>query len=200
MKRLVVLVALAAVACGKEANKETKKAKVPAQVEQKKVGELKIAFYDQDSLKLYFDYYREQDSLFQKKQLSFQNEVDRMSREYQEFLQRNDEKARQGLLSQIQIQKIQEEAANKERRIVEFQQTRGGQLERETVQKLEEIGNKIDVYSKQFCEENKLDILLIKAKGGQVAYMVPSMDLTEAFIAYLNEHEKEIQKDMAKAK
>ena len=36
---------------------------------------LKIAFYHQDSMKLYFQYYKEQDSIFTKKNIDFQNKV-----------------------------------------------------------------------------------------------------------------------------
>jgi Skp family chaperone for outer membrane proteins len=200
MKQIVTFTAIAVFAlsaCGE--NKKDKKAE-PAKVEQRQAGTLKIAFYDQDSLKLYFQYYKEQDSIFERKQVGFQREVERMSKEYQEFLQRNDERARQGLLSQIQIQKIQEEAAGRERKIVEYQQSTGARLEKETYTKLEEIGKKIDTYSKMYCEENNLDILLIRAKGGQLAYMSPTMDVTKSFIDYLNEYEVEIARDMGKKK
>ena len=75
-------------------------------VETKNVGDLKIAFYDQDSLKVYFDYYREQDSIVTKKQLGFQNEVQRRTTELQNYLVKNDERARSGLLSQNEILQI----------------------------------------------------------------------------------------------
>lgn len=202
MKKVLLLSALIALGCGEkktnETTSESKSEKPAAQVQERQAGTLKIAFYFQDSVASQFDYYRKQESIITAKQKEFQSEVDRMTRSYQEFLQRNDEKAQQGLLSQVQIQKIQQEAANRQQQIMDFQQTRGGQLENEALQKSDEIGRKIESYAKMFCEENQLDMMLVHGRGGQVAYANPSMDVTAAFIAYLNEHEAEIEKDMGK--
>ena len=41
-------------------------------IKVQKIGELKIAYYDQDSMKLNFEYYKEQDAIVTKKQLAFQ--------------------------------------------------------------------------------------------------------------------------------
>jgi Skp family chaperone for outer membrane proteins len=201
MKRLIIFTALFAVACGQNDTKTTKdelKASSIPSVENKQAGELKIAYYFQDSLATNFDYYSKQESIITQKQKEFQGELERMNRTYQEFIQRNDQKAQQGLLSQIQIQKIQEEAQNRQQQMMDFQQTRGSKLEQEALSKSDEIGRKIESYARQFCEENSLDILLVHGRGGQLAYMNPTMDVTSAFVQYLNNHETEIEKDMKK--
>jgi|TARA_R110000737_G_scaffold250424_1_gene260149 outer membrane protein len=182
------------IGCG-EKKKENKTA-TPVKVEERKIGSLKIAFYNQDSLKVQFKYYKEQDEEMQKKQKAFQAEVDKMTREYQDFLSSYDKQAQQGLLSQIQIQGIQEKAALKEQKIMKYQQDRGSQLENETIKKLEVIGNKLEAYSKKFSEDNNIDILLTHAAGGQLAYISSKMDVTAAFIEFLNQSEDEINKDL----
>lgn len=200
MKKVLLLSALVAFGCGEKKSDTAsakKESKAKTEVKERAAGTLKLAFYYQDSVATQFDYYRKQESIITAKQKEFQAEVDRMTRNYQEFLQRNDQKAQQGLLSQVQIQKIQEEAAKRQQQIMEFQQSRGGQLENEALQKSDEIGRKIDNYARMFCEENGLDIMLVHGRGGQVAYAHPSMDMTADFVAFLNEHEDEIQKDMA---
>jgi len=167
-------------------------------VETKNVGDLKIAFYDQDSLKVYFDYYREQDSIVTKKQLGFQNEVQRRTTELQNYLVKNDERARSGLLSQNEILQIQQVAQQKEASLMQYQQTEGAKLEEETYNKLEAIGNKIELFAKKYCEENGIDILMIYAKGSQFNYINSSMDVTKEFTTYLNDQQKSLAEDIKK--
>jgi len=200
MRKIVTLVILSAfilIGCGEKKKNDSATAG-PIKVEAKKMGSLKIAFYNQDTLKSQFKFYSEQDAAMQKKQLAFQRAVERMTKEYQDFIASYDGQAKQGLLSQIQIQGIQQKAAEKEQRIMKYQQENGERLEKETFDRLEVIGKKLEAYSRQFCEENKIDILLTHAKGGQLAFITPSMDVTDNFIQFLNDHEDEIAKDMGK--
>lgn len=195
---LAALTIVAIASCGGNDKKTAEP--TPAKVEQKALGTLKIGYYDQDSLSAQFKFFKEQQTMLEKKQKAFQGKVDQMTREYQDFLKRNDERNRQGLLSQMQLQKIQEEAMMKEQAIVQYQQQNGGALEKEAFDKMEDINKKVETYSKLFCQENGLDILLIKAKGGQLAYINSSMDVTKSFIEYLNSKEEEIKKDMGSGK
>lgn len=183
-------------ACGDK--KEVEAESTTPKVETKNVGDLKIAYYDQDSLKVYFDYYREQDSIVTKKQLGFQNEVQRRTTELQNYLIKNDERARSGLLSQNEILQIQQVAQQKEGSLMQYQQTEGAKLEEETYNKLEAIGNKIELFAKKYCEENGIDILMIYAKGGQFNYINSSMDVTKEFTTYLNDQQMILAEDIKK--
>lgn len=198
MKKLIILSALIAIGCGAEKKEETAKKSTPPNVESKQVGTLKIAFYNQDTLKKRFDYYREQESKFQDRQASFEREVERMSRDFQEFYQRNAEREAKGELSQVQLQQLQQVLAEKEQKIVQYQQQEGGKLEQETIRALDDIGRKIESYAKMFCEENGLDIMLVRGAGGQLAYINPGMEVTNEFINFLNEKEAEIKDDLSK--
>lgn len=195
-KSTIIISALALASCGEKSNTE-KETSTP-KVESKQVGELKIAFYNQDSLKVHFDYYREQDSIVTKKQLSFQNEVQRRTTELQNYLVKNDERARSGLLSQNEILQIQQVAQQKEASLMQYQQTEGAKLEEETYNKLEAIGNKIELFAKKYCEENDIDILMIYAKGGQFNYINASMDVTKEFTTYLNDQQRSLTEDISK--
>ncbi len=183
-------------ACGGDKTEGTPKEK--KNVEARKMGDLKIAFYNQDSLKVHFEYYREQDSLVTKKQLSFQNEVQRRTTELQNYLISNDEKARNGLLSQNEIMQVQQAAQQKEATLMQFQQTEGAKIEEEVYNKLESIGNKIENFAKKYCEENGIDILLIYAKGGQINFINDAMDVTEDFTTYLNDQQAALEAEIAK--
>ena len=192
-KIAIVAAGLVLASCGKN---EAKEENTVPNVEPKEIGQLKIAYYDSDSLKKYFDYYREQDSIVTKKQLSFQKEVERRTKEYQDYIVRNDEKARSGLLSQNEVMQIQQRIQQMEASLMKYQQEEGSKLENETLSKLEEISKKINVLGKQFSEENKIDILLINGQGGQLNYISPDMDVTKEFVTYLNQHQQDIEKDL----
>jgi len=186
--------ALVFVSCGGK-NEEKKENTVP-KVQVRNMGSIKIAFYNSDSLKVGYDYYREQDSIVTKKQLSFQREVEKRTKEYQSYIVRNEEKARSGLLSQNEMMQIQQKVQQMEADLMRYQQEEGAKLESETMRKLEEISNKIEALGKKFSEENKIDILLINGKGGQINYITPAMDVTKEFVAFLNQNQEDIEKDL----
>lgn len=185
--------------CGdakKEKDKEIENTKPNIQVQ--KIGELKIAYYDQDTMKLKFEYYKEQDAIVTKKQLAFQSSIEKKRKAMEEYYTTYMTKAQNNELSQIEAEGYQRNLQNQEAEIMQYQEKEGARLEKETMDKLETIGKKIEIFSKKYCEENGIDILLIYAKGGQFNYVNPSMNVTKEFIAYLNQNQNEIKKDLGK--
>ncbi len=172
-----------------------KKASIP-KVEKRALDGLVIAYYVNDSIKTKFQYYKEQDALVTKKQKVFQAELQRRNKELENYVQRNDEKARSGLLSQNEIAQIQQKAQQMEQSLMQYQQVQGAKIEEETMTKLEAISKKIEVLGKQYCEKHNIDILLIHGEGGQLNYINSSMDITEEFIIFLNENQSKIEKDL----
>ena len=61
---------------------------------------------------------------------------------------------------------------------------------------LEEINKKVETWGKKYCELHQIDLLLIQGQGGQINYINKNMDVTKAFINFLNENQKEIEKDL----
>ena len=159
---------------------------------------LKIVYYSNDSIKENFLFYKQQDAIVTKKQQNFQAELQRRSNEFQEYVQRNSEKEKSGLLSQNEVVQIQQKAQQMEQVILQYQQEQGAKIEEETMKKLEEISKKIEVLGKKFCEINNIDIMLIYGEGGQINYIKPTMDVTKEFIAFLNENQVSIEKDLKK--
>jgi outer membrane protein len=196
MKKLFILVCSATIlaSCG-EKKSSTPKDTTP-KVEARNVGDLKIAFYHNDSIKEYFEYYKKEDEAVTKKQKAFQAEVQKRTTEYQNYLQRKDQEARQGLLSQNEIAQAQQKAQQMEAAIMAYQQKEGGRLEEETMRKIEDINKKIEALGKKYCEKHGIDILLMHGQGGQLNYVNPSMDVTKEFINFLNENQSQIEKDL----
>ena len=192
----VTLAILGLAACDEGSGQKDNEQTTKPNIEARSNDGLKIAYYNQDSLQIYFKYYREQDSIVTKKQLSFQNEVQKRTSNLQNYIVRNDERARSGLLSENEIMKIQQTAQQMEAALMQYQQIEGSKLEKETYKKLEIIENKITAFSSEYCKENDIDILLIHAKGGQINYIHSSFDVTKEFTEYLNQKQAELEEDI----
>ncbi|MGC6433897.1 MAG: OmpH family outer membrane protein [Crocinitomicaceae bacterium] len=167
-------------------------------VEARKVGELKIAFYNQDSMKLYFEYYKKEDSIVTKKQMAFQKELEKKRKQMEDYYVSYLNKAQNNLLSQVEAEAYQRNLQNQEAELIKYQESGGVKLETETIAKLEEISAKIEQFSKSFCEKNNIDILLTQSKGGQFSYISPEMDVTKEFVDYLNAEQSKIESEILK--
>ena len=197
MKRIVFFIFCSAFLISSCNNKKEKSNTVP-KVESRNLDGLKIVYYSNDSIKLNFLYYKEQDAIVTKKQKAFQAELERRTNELQQYIQRNTEKQMNGLLSENEVVQIQQKAQQMEQSAMEYQQVQGAKLEEETMVKLEEISRKIEVLGKKYCELHNIDLMLIHGDGGQLNYINPSMDVTKEFIAFLNENQASIEKDIKK--
>ena len=167
-------------------------------IQVQKIGELKIAYYDQDSMKLNFEYYKEQDAIVTKKQLAFQATLEKKRAAGQAYYETYAKRAQNNELSQVEDEGYQRNLQAQEAEMMKYQEVEGARLEKETMSKLESIGNKIEKFSKKYCEENGIDILLIYAKGGQINYITPKMNVTKEFTAYLNQNQERIKKEVGK--
>ena len=197
MKKIAYLILcsfLLSISCTAESKKVSN---VPKVVPYDLKG-MKIVYYSNDSIKENFLFYKQQDAIVTKKQQNFQAELQRRSNEFQEYVQRNSEKEKSGLLSSNEVVQIQQKAQQMEQVILQYQQEQGAKIEEETMKKLEEISKKIEVLGKKFCELNNIDIMLIYGEGGQINYIKPTMDVTKEFIAFLNENQVSIEKDLKK--
>jgi outer membrane protein len=157
---------------------------------------LVIAYYHQDSLKERFDYYKKEDQVITRKQKLFESEMKRRGKELEDYVRRNDEKARNGLLSQNEIMQIQQKAQIMEQELMQYQQTQAAKIEEESVKKLEAITKKIETLGKMYSEKNNIDILLIHGAGGQLNFINEKMNVTADFIRFLNENQASIEKDL----
>ena len=178
-------------ACGDD-KKENGEVDTTPEVEVRKTGELKIAFYDQDSLFLSYEYYLEQDSILTAKGLAFQRELERQTKSLEKYVADNEDLMRRGMLSENQIMGIQQEIQRREQALMQYQQTKGVEIEQETADQLKVIGNRITEFGKEYSEKHGLDMLMIKANGGQFNYIHPSMDVTKEFTEFLNQKDKEL--------
>ena len=123
-------------------------------------------------------------------------EMKRRGKELEDYVRRNDEKARNGLLSQNEIMQIQQKAQTMEQELMQYQQAQAAKIEEESVKKLEAITKKIETLGKMYSEKNNIDILLIHGAGGQLNFINEKMNVTSDFIRFLNDNQASIEKDL----
>ena len=119
MRNLTLLFSLVIllVACGE---KDKTKSDSKPKIEALKLDGLKIAYYSNDSIKEYFEYYKREDAAVTKKQKAFQAEIDKRTSELQNYVQRKDQEARSGLLSQNEIGMAQQKAQQMSRLLADI--------------------------------------------------------------------------------
>jgi outer membrane protein len=181
--------------CGNKEVKEDQADKNPTVITRYDKS-LVIAYYHQDSLKERFDYYKKEDQVITRKQKLFEAEMKRRGKELEDYVRRNDEKARNGLLSQNEIMQIQQKAQTMEQELMQYQQAQAAKIEEESVKKLEAITKKIETLGKMYSEKNNIDILLIHGAGGQLNFINEKMNVTSDFIRFLNDNQASIEKDL----
>jgi Skp family chaperone for outer membrane proteins len=79
---------------------------------------------------------------------------------------------------------------------MQYQQTEGQRIEEQTMKSLEAINKKVELWGKKYCEKHHIDLLLIQGQGGQINYINKEMDVTKAFINFLNENQSQIEKEL----
>tara|TARA_B100000963_G_scaffold109288_1_gene95139 strand:+ start:415 stop:1014 length:600 start_codon:yes stop_codon:yes gene_type:complete len=193
----ILSLSLIILSCSNKAEKETQPEQpIPVTTVEKDTSGLVIAFYFNDSLKEGFTYYKNIDEDVSRKNLAFQTELKRRTVELENFVSKKGAEAQQGLLSENEIMKIQQKAQRMEAELMEYQQKEGAKLEAEVMRKLTDINNKVISFGKIFSEANGIDLLMGYADGGQINYANPSMNVTGAFIDFLNKEQKQIEEDL----
>lgn len=198
MKFIIPVLTILLVSCASKDKVKTEN--TTANVPVVRTEGLKIAYYYQDSLKTGYTYYGEIDSSVKAQQLNFQKELQKRESSLRSFIASNEEKANKGLLSGFDIQKVQEEAQRRQQAYLQFQETEGMKLEKETSEHLEVLTNRINDAAKKFSQENGIDILLMHGLGSGLTYVNDQMDVTKAFMDYLNKYQEELDKEIGKKK
>ena len=193
----ILSLSLIILSCSNKAEKDSQPEQpIPVTTVEKDTSGLVIAFYFNDSLKEGFTYYKNIDEDVSRKNLAFQTELKRRTVELENFVSKKGAEAQQGLLSENEIMKIQQKAQRMEAELMEYQQKEGAKLEAEVMRKLTDINNKVISFGKIFSEANGIDLLMGYADGGQINYANPSMNVTGAFIDFLNKEQKQIEEDL----
>lgn len=191
---LAIGVALMLGACGdnKEVVKNDSSPEIMVEGAVQEMAGMKVAFYNLDSLKTMYTYYREQDSIITLEGMSFQKELENRQRNLQNYATNSEAQMNKGLLSQDDVMKIQQQMQIRQEAIMKYQQNVGSKIEQKGYEAMEVIGNRLVEYGKEYSELNGIDILMTYTKGGQFNYINSSMDVTTGFTDFLNMKQEEI--------
>ena len=173
----------------------TNKSTVPI-IQSKDSAGLKIAYYNLDTLQERYVFFKTEYDKMKTKKKSFEKELIKKQKEFESFIARNEELAKKGLLSQDQMEKAQIKAQKLQREYTLYEQEKSMQMQVEGEKKMTLIYNQILTYSKLFCQQNNIDILLQSGTTSQLSYVNPSMNATNEFINYLNQNQANIDKDL----
>ena len=159
---------------------------------------LKIAFYYSDSLKEGFTYYKNEDARITKKGEAFQNEMMAKQRALEQKAANYEKYMREGTMTGADMQNLENDIMRMREQLMNQQQTKGAQLEKETNEALTVLGKKIEVAGKKYCEKYGIDVLLIHGQGGQINFINDKMNVTQSFIDFLNHEQEVMDKDLGK--
>jgi Skp family chaperone for outer membrane proteins len=187
-------------ACGGKAKSSKDTGKTSIDVAPVKSGDLKIAYYVQDSLVTGFKYYAEKDKQFRAKQMSFTKDLENRSRSYENWVQSMARAYEAKTLTPEQLGAFEQERPRREQALMQFQQTKGAELDKESQDLQELIMNMIKKAGEKFSEANKVDILLMHGDGGQVNFINKRMDVTQEFVNFLNQEQDKLNNDLKPAK
>lgn len=192
---LTCALGLSLAACSDASKNEVKEEKAP-NVPIVKTDGLKIAFYYSDSLRTGYEYYKKEDERITNKGKAFENSMMARQKELVDMENRFNAHIKNGTASGEELSKMEKEIMRKRDLFMQYQQTQGAALEKQTSESLTAISKKIEAAGKKYCEKYKIDMLLIHGQGGQINYIDGQMDVTESFIDFLNNEQKLLQKDM----
>ena len=157
---------------------------------------LVLAFYNFDSLRLHFEYYKNMEDQLAKSRTSLQNKYQAKTVKYQNYVNKKQKDIEAGLLSQNEMLQVQQKAGQMEQEIIEFQQREAAKLEVDMMQKQQDINSKVESFGKIFSELHGIDVLFQYATGQQINYINPNMDVTTGFINFLNTEQKKLENDL----
>lgn len=203
MKKIIyfLLVAPVLLSCGGEAGESDESATT---VEVKSYGDLKIGYYNTDSIALNFDYYitelselEKQQAVLEKEGAALQSKYQNKALEYQRGMQAN-------TLSPNQIKNYEAQLGKMQNDLAQFEQVKLAEFQNRQMASNQILMNKVGDYSRAFAKANKLTLFFALSKPSGLAGSIPALayadttlDMTMPFINYMNKEEKSINKSAA---
>jgi outer membrane protein len=191
MKKITLLVlglAVATVACNKDAGTDAAKAQ-PAG---------RIVYVNTDTLLNNYDYYKDVVKEFQNKQFQLENELQRKGQSFQNEVALFQRRVQAGGMSQEQAQTTQQQLAQKEQNLMMYRDNAANNLAVEQGQKTDELLTKIQDYLAKYNAGDKYDMVIGYSKGGGVLYAKEDLDITQDVLKGLNEEYAKTKKSTVK--
>lgn len=155
-----------------------------------------ISFYHMDSIHSNFEYYIKVKTEMEEKEKYYNNSVEAKRSKLQNFLSKKEKEIAAQLLSENEIVQVQNKLQQMNEELMQFEQSEGIKLQQEIILANQEVSKKIEAFGKLFSEQNNIDVLLAFLSGQQINYINPSMDVSAAFVDFLNDEQKKLENDL----
>lgn len=165
------------VSCGGGSKEETKSSK-----EGKSEKGANIAYYDLEKMYTDLEFSKNANESIQAEGLAVQEKYQKLQQEYQSSMQiinSNSATVDQQISADRRMQNAQKKMAELEKgELYEFQMKQA-QLENE-------LAGYLIKYSEEYAKENDIDVIFVKAPGGNISYINKAYDISDAFVKYVN--------------
>jgi len=199
---VIALVSTVLIGCGEAEGENTEVDSAP--VEVRSFGDLKIGYYNTDSIALNFNYYiselgtlEKKGAALEQKGAALQSRYEKKLTEYQRGMQSNS-------LSANQIKNYEDQLGKLQYELGQFQQLELGEFQNSQLKSNEVLMNKIGEYSQEFAKKNGLTLFFALSKPSGMASSVPALayadttlDMTMPFMDFMNKKEAQLNKASA---
>ncbi|MCR9173051.1 MAG: OmpH family outer membrane protein [bacterium] len=165
------------VSCGSADSEETDSSKKEKESSEKK---LKIAYYELEKMYTDLDFSINAGKELEKEMMAANNEYAKYSKQYESSLATMQDPGA-SLDAQMAADRKMQQAQQK---LAQIQQASGYQMKQ--MQLEQQLAGYLMKYSEAYAKEKGIDVMLINAPGGTIAYIDSAFDVSDDFVKYLN--------------
>jgi Skp family chaperone for outer membrane proteins len=155
-----------------------------------------MSFYHTDSIQSNFNYYLKVKTELEQKESYYNSNLESKRSKMQNFLSKKEKEMAAQLLSENEIAQVKSKLQKMNEELIQFEQSEGIKLQQEMLIVTQQVNKKIEAFGKMFSEQNNIDVLLSFIPGQQINYINPNMDVSSAFVDFLNAEQKKLEKDL----
>jgi outer membrane protein len=186
---LMLLASITLAACGGKKKNQEEDTKIETPVFR---DGIKIGYYNQDTLneqyKLIEAINKEMEGQLRQMNSGFEAKV----KNFENWARGYEDKIKNNLLISSEVQKFQEQFQQRQMELAQEEQNLQMQMQQIQNDNLMKAFNRIEDFTKRYAKENGYDLILQYAKGGQVMFISPELDITGDILKGLNAEFEEL--------
>jgi outer membrane protein len=152
--------------------------------------DIKIAFFNMDSVMAEWDLYFQYQQEIAKKQTDMETEFSGKTETYYQNVQDAQYKIQRGLVTRSEAEQLQQQLADEQQRLMNLQDQYTAQLQEEGMVRNRRMLDMIERYVAELSEANGYSYVYSYTFGGNLIYGAKPFDITAQVVAGLNERYK----------
>lgn len=150
-------------------------------------GDLKIAYFNVDSVLANWDLYFQMQEELAGKQASLESEFGSKQQAFMSRVEDAQYKIQRGLVTRAEAEQLQQQLGEEEQRLLALQNDFGLQMQEEGVVKNRQMIDKIEQYLKKFNDSYGYTYIFSYSFGGNLLYGDDAFNITDLVIKGINE-------------